>query len=163
VGVSGGLVHDRVAEASADTWGFGLGMGWTVPSLPGLSLGAAVRNLGGSAQFDVDGTKGEDVALPLTGQIGASYAGRLGSDVTWLAAADARKARDDQATGHLGAELKWSSVSLRAGSRLGTDVGNFTAGLGLETGSFRFDYAYLPSGEEIGNSHRVEVSARFGM
>lgn len=162
-GASVGYVYERVAEATAHTWGFGLGAAWAVPSVPGLSLGAAVRNLGGSAQFDVDGTEGEDVSLPLTTQAGLSYAGRLGEDLTWLAAADVRKAADDDATGHAGAELKWSAVSLRLGSRLGTDVGSFTAGVGLVAGQFRFDYAYLPSGEEIGNSHRAELSARFGM
>lgn len=162
-GASGGYVRDRVADSSADTWGFGLGAGWAVPSLPGLSLGAAVRNLGGSGQFDIQGTKGEDVALPLTAQVGASYARRAGEDVSWAVVADVRKARDDATTGHAGAEVKWSAVSLRAGARLGTDVGPFTAGLGLEAGHFRFDYAYLPSGEDLGTSHRAELSARFGM
>lgn len=163
LGLSGGYVRDRVAESSAHVWGFGLGTAWEVPSLPGLALGAAVRNLGGSGQFDVDGTKGEDVALPLTAQAGASYGRSAGADLHWLVAADVRKARDDDATGHAGAEVRWSVVALRAGARLGTDVGHFTAGLGLETGSFRFEYAFLPSGEDLGTSHRAELSARFGM
>lgn len=163
VGATGGYIRERLADSVADTWAFGLGALWDVPQVPGLALGAGVRNLGGSGQFDIEGTKGEDVALPLTAQAGASYTGRLGNDIGWLLAADARKARDDGATGHVGGELKVSAISLRAGSRLGTDVGHFTAGLGLEAGRFRFDYAYLPSGEEIGTSHRAELSARFGM
>jgi hypothetical protein len=163
VGVSGGYVRERLANASAATWTVGAGAIWQVPSLPGLALGAAVADLGGSTAFTFDGARGESVSLPATCRAGASYGRPLGARGAWLLAAEVRKARDEDVSEHAGLELKWSSLSLRAGTRLGTDLGHFTAGAGIESGRFRFDYAFLPTGEVLGASHRAELGVRFGM
>jgi hypothetical protein len=164
LGVSGGYVRERIAGSSAATWTVGAGALWQVPSLPGLALGAAVAELGGSAAFsNIDGAPGESVSLPATYRAGASYGRPLGARGAWLLAADVRKARDEDLTEHAGVEIKWSAISLRAGTRLGTDVGHFTAGAGIESGRFRFDYAFLPTGEVLGASHRAELGVRFGM
>lgn len=162
-GASLGYVSERVSSEKAGTWCARLGARWDPRSIAGLSLGVAVRNLGGEASFTVDGIEGESVSLPLTVQGGASYRHALGSASALRVAAEARQARDDDATGHLGAEFSWQSLALRAGARLGTDVGDFTAGLGVATGGFRLDYAFMPSGEDIGDSHRIELSAAFGL
>jgi hypothetical protein len=163
VGVSGGYVRDRLESSSAGTWTVGGGALWQVPAAPGLAVGAAVADLGGTAAYTIDGTKGERTSLPATVRAGASYGRPLGGRGAWLVAADVRKARDEGVTGHAGVEVKWSALALRVGTRLGTDLGHFTAGAGLESGRFRFDYAFLPTGEVLGASHRAELGIRFGM
>lgn len=163
VGFTGGYVRERIADAAAATWAASAGTIWTPPGPRGLTLGAAVGNLGGNARFTFDGRPGDEVSLPLTARAGAAYRRSFRDRGAWMIAADVRKASQDDATGHAGLEVTWMPVSLRAGTRLGTDVGHFTAGLGLEAGRFRFDYAFLPTGEVLGTSHRAELSARFGL
>jgi hypothetical protein len=60
-------------------------------------------------------------------------------------------------------EAGWSVVDVRAGGRFGADVGQFTAGLGVTAGRLLLDYAFVPSGENLGNSHRLELRTRFGL
>jgi hypothetical protein len=162
-GASLGYVSERVSDARASTWTLRAGARWAPPTIDGLALGVAVRSLGGEASFDVDGAEGESVSLPLTFQGGASYRLSLGTSKALLLAAEARQAKDDDATGHVGAEFSWSAIALRAGGRLGTDVGHFTAGIGVMTGRFRLDYAFMASGEDLGDSHRFELGAGFGL
>jgi len=163
VGATAGYVRERIADAAAGTWALSGGAIWSPRSLPGFRAGATVRQLGGSPSFDVDGAKGEKVSLPLTAQGGVGYASALGARGRLALAADVRKAADQDATVHTGVEVGWSAIDVRAGGRFGTDVGHFTAGLGVTAGRFLLDYAFLPSGESIGNSHRVELRTRFGL
>lgn len=136
---------------------------WSPRALPGFRVGATVRQLGGSPSFQVDGSAGEKVSLPLTEQAGVAYASTLGTRGRLTLAADVRKAADQDATMHAGVEAGWSVVDVRAGGRFGADVGHFTAGLGVAAGRFLIDYAFLPSGENLGSSHRVELRTRFGL
>ena len=158
-----GYVRERVADASAGTWAFSAGGTWIPGAVKGLRVGASIRQLGGSPSFDVNGTEGTQVSLPLTLQGGAAYTSGLGKGGRLALAADVRKAADDDATFHAGAEAGWSVVDLRVGGRFGTDVGHFTAGAGITAGHFIVDYAFLPSNEELGTSHRIELRTRFGL
>lgn len=158
-----GYVKERVASSSAGTWAFSAGGIWNPGSLPGLRVGASVRQLGGSPHFEIDGTQGVQVSLPATVQGGASYSSRIGESGHWAVAADIRKAADESATEHAGVEGGWSVLAVRAGGRFGTDVGHFTAGLGVNSGRFTLDYAFLPSNADLGDSHRLELRVKFGL
>jgi len=163
VGATAGYVRERIADASAGTWALSGGALWSPRALPGFRIGATVRQLGGSPSFDVDGSPGEKVSLPLTEQAGVAYASTLGARGRLALAADVRKAADQDATLHAGVEGGWSVVDVRAGGRFGADVGHFTAGLGVTAGRLLLDYAFVPSGENLGNSHRLELRTRFGL
>lgn len=158
-----GYVKERVENSSAGTWAFSAGGDWSPGSIKGLRVGASVRQLGGSPHFEIDGAQGVQVSLPVTLQGGAAYASKLGESGHWAVAADVRKAADESATEHAGVEAGWSVVSARAGGRFGTDVGHFTAGVGVNSGRFTLDYAFLPSNESLGDSHRIELRVKFGL
>ena len=158
-----GYVKERVADASASTWALSAGGVWSPSGLPGLRVGGAVRQIGGKPHFEIDGADGQQVSLPATLQGGAAYTSKLGTSGHWAVAADIRKAADESATEHAGVEAGWSLLALRAGGRFGTDVGHFTAGLGVNSGRFTLDYAFLPSSESLGDSHRLELRIRFGL
>ena len=158
-----GYVKERVENSSAGTWAFSAGGDWSPGSLKGFRVGASVRQLGGSPHFEIDGAQGVQVSLPATMQGGVSYASKVGESGHWAVAADVRKASDESATEHAGVEAGWSVLAIRAGGRFGTDVGHFTAGLGVNSGRFTLDYAFLPSNENLGDSHRLELRVKFGL
>jgi hypothetical protein len=158
-----GYVKERVENSSAGTWAFSAGGVWNPSSIKGLRVGASVRQLGGSPHFEIDGAQGVQVSLPATVQGGASYASRIGDSGHWAVAADVRKAADESTTEHAGVEAGWSMLAIRVGERFGTDVGHFTAGLGVNSGRFTLDYAFLPSNADLGDSHRLELRVKFGL
>ena len=163
VGGTVGYVSEDLAGSTANTWLLGAGARLSPPSLPGLSLAAAVRHFGPDTEFRIDGAPGESFSLPLTVAGGAAYARPFGEAGTWLVVAEATQARDEDVMGNVGLEIEYSVIALRGGARLGADEGEFTAGLGVRSGSFRFDYAFVSFGEGLGDAHRAELSARFGL
>jgi hypothetical protein len=52
-------------------------------------------------------------------------------------------------------------ISLRSGIRTGETKRRFSSGLGIEQGSFRFDYAYVPFETGFGVTHSLGISYRF--
>jgi hypothetical protein len=162
-GGTAGYVKERVESSSAGTWAFSAGGEWSPSGLPDLRVGASVRQLGGTSHFEIDGAQGAPVSLPATVQGGLAYTSKIGASGHWAVAADVRKAADENTTEHAGVEAGWSVLALRAGGRFGTDVGHFTAGLGVNSGRFTLDYAFLPSNENLGDSHRLELRVRFGL
>lgn len=160
-------------EARASGFAGDAGVQWKTP-LKGLSLGAAIQNLGPAVKFEV-----ESDPLPLTSRAGASWswssAPRPGgtspealSDVSGmsvLASADAVKTVDEALIGALGAELAMdfggsSSVALRAGWRLNSDNARLTVGIGLREGRFNLDYA-MAERRSLGQTHYAGFGVRF--
>lgn len=61
----------------------------------------------------------------------------------------------------LGTEIIVSDlISLRGGVRTGETKRRFSAGLGIEQGSFRFDYAYVPFETGFGVTHSLGITYR---
>lgn len=123
-------------------------------------IGAAVANYGsrlklGSDSFD----------LPRILRAGVSYTYLK----NYTLAAEAVKAGFSGATAAVGAEARLNTgpgeyFFLRAGYRTGRSSyagSGATAGAGVSGGAFRLDYAYAPYGE-LGDTHRVTLSFRFG-
>ena len=150
-------VHEDLAGTGASAVALSGGGLYALPSVKGLTLGAAFRNLGGSPNFKgVDGSDGADVPQPMTLQAGASY-GRT----VWRAAADVVKLKGDTAEGRLGLEVRpVPTLALRAGWMTGQDAADLTAGAGIAVGRFDFDYAFVPYHDDLGSSHRIGVEAR---
>jgi hypothetical protein len=155
-------------EARATGAAFDGGARWDTP-VPGLSLGAAVQNVGPGVKYEV-----ESDPLPLTGRAGAAWSWRsaaekasemIYSGTVFTLAADAVKTRDERPAGGLGAEFglefgPHTSVVLRGGWKLGSDTDFMTAGLGLRERRFFLDYA-LGARHALGNVHHVAFGARF--
>lgn len=164
IGGSVAYVGEELLAATANTWSFGLGARWDLPSLKGLSLGLAVLNLGSSTQFKMtDGTPGESFSLPTGVSAGAAFARELGSNSRVLLTGEAHKARDEDLLLQGGLEVGYSVLALRGGARVREENADLTAGLGLGAGRFHFDYAFVAFGSDIADTHRAELSVLFGL
>ena len=155
-------------EARASGAAFDAGARWRTP-VRGLSLGAAVQNIGAGVKYEV-----ESDPLPLTARGGAAW--------TWTAAApreqemvysgtrltlaaDVVKVRDERVRGGIGAEFGLdfgpsTSVLLRGGWKLGSETDFITAGVGVSEKRFFMDYA-LGARHELGAIHHVALGVRF--
>lgn len=113
-----------------------------------LRLGATVRNVGRMNRLDR-----RETDLPLEARIGGTFVGR--ADL--LVAVEARKARGDDLTLHLGGEYRAGErLRLRAGYQ-STENRSLAAGLGLVGKHWVIDYAYLPFGAGLGDAHWVSL------
>jgi hypothetical protein len=125
------------------------------------SLGASAQNIKLHMSNEGD--------LPLGIRVGGAYQFAMDSVVSGefskLGAADASY--------HIGLE-KWvrSILAIRVGYIIGTGDNprdGLSAGLGLraygtkplESLSFQFDYAYVPDGDGLGDTHRISMMTRF--
>ena len=122
----------------------------------GLSMGAAIQNLGGEATF-----VSESFPLPRTVRAGAAYRHALGSSGhNALLSTEYRKARGDDGKFHVGGEFGFRDwLALRAGAKFGYDDQDLSFGLGVVRGVIRFDYAILPIGSNLGSSHFFSIGA----
>ena len=113
-----------------------------------LRLGATVRNLGRMNRLDQ-----RETDLPLEARFGAAYTGRA----DMLVAVEVQKIRDDDLTLHLGGEYRSSEhLRLRAGYQT-TENHGLSAGLGLVAKHWVIDYAYVPFGSGLGDSHWLSL------
>jgi len=154
LGVGGSLrfVSSSLGDDSASTYAVDLGAVYRLSD--GVTLGAAVRNVGPELKF-----RNEGDPLPTTLAVGGSY---IWNDLTF--ALDVEKQNDLDATTRVGVEYSpVRHVALRGGYVSGdeTALGNLTGGLGVRWDeSWALDYAYRPS--ELGGTHQVSLSAGFG-
>ena len=162
VGGSLGWLSETIAGTSASTLSFSLGGLYAPSATGGLTLGAAVRNLGGSPTFPtIAGGSGEPLDQPLTLAGGASYAGARGS-LRYLLTGEVSKLDGDPTEARLGLEVApSSSLALRAGWMFGQDAADLTVGAGIVVGKVGFDYAFVPYHDDLGSSHRAGLTARF--
>ena len=155
-GVSGRYVRELIADESASTFAFDAGARYRVRET-GLSLGAAVQNVGGKAKFIA-----ESFPLPLTMRVGAAYRKPLAKlQGAGLLSTEYRKARGEDGRFHVGGEYAYHDwLALRAGAKFGYDDQDLSFGLGIARGTIRFDYALLPIGANLGSSHLFSISAK---
>ena len=164
------ILYSDLAGDSA--WGAAADLGLlAAPEGSPWSLALTAINLGASS-----GAARGSEGLPMELRLGAgwSWKGSSSSDRLRLAL-DLAKAVDSRMAYLLGAELRpVGALALRAGYRFfeggsdfayalsdGSDLANFSAGLGLSVGPATLDYAFLPAGE-LGTSHRFSASWIFG-
>jgi hypothetical protein len=162
---AGGSVHfvrERIANASTDTWTFGMGAGWSPTAVPGLRVGLAAENLGADPHYDIDGVAGAPVPLPSSVQGGASYRMGLGDHWTLLGSAEGRLSRGRTGAALGGIELASRyGGALRLGWRGSEESASFGTGAGWKIGSVGVDYAYVPYRLDLGDTHRLSLLAQF--
>jgi len=138
-------------ESNGAALDFGL---YSSQVLPGLSLGAAIRNLSGKVQYDQ--TKEQ---LPLEYRAGLAYDLR---PLRTLIALDLVESNDTDPHVNIGAEYRYAGLlSLRIGNRM--HPGNLlqlSAGVGFEVMDQVFiDYAFQ-SNPDLGQVHRFGIAYR---
>jgi uncharacterized protein UPF0164 len=146
------MIDQETATAVAFDLGTRVGLGKT-----GVSLGAAVQNLGGDAKFIT-----ESFPLPRTIRAGAALTRAIpGLQGKGILSAEYRKARGDDSRFQVGGEFEYKArLALRAGAKFGYDDESASFGLGLIQRRFSFDYALVPFSSNLGTTHFVSVNAR---
>lgn len=149
-------VRELIADENASSFAFDLGGRYEVRST-GLSIGAAVQNIGGEAKFTA-----ESFPLPRTIRGGAAYRREIKAlQGTGLISTEFRKALGEDGRFHLGGEYAYHDwLALRAGTKFGYDDQDVSFGLGITRGRIGFDYALLPIGANLGSSHLFSISAK---
>jgi len=155
------VIRERVSDFSATTWALGGGLTWDPAALPRLRTTLSVHNIGPDAAYNFDGVRGSPVALPSAVQVGASYGIPVGGlDVR--GALESRITRGRPGVGMIGLEAGHASgAALRAGFRVNDEATDFSVGAGYATGGLRFDYAFVPYKLELGETHRLSLTAQF--
>ena len=162
VGATFQLVRERIANTSATTYAFNAGMTWEPPPFDGVRLSGSVHNLGPSTKFVFDNIEGEPVNLPYAMHTGISYARPFGRNWVARGALEGRLVRGRAGLGLIGAEVSTlGGFALRGGYRVNDDAQGFSFGAGVAANALMIDYAYLPLEFELGDSHRVSLSAQF--
>lgn len=160
VGGSAQIVRERIAQLAATTWALGGGATWE-PRVPRLRLALSLHNLGPHAAYTLDGIRGRPVALPAALQAGVAYALETGG-LDLRGALEARATRGRAGVAMLGMELGHASgTALRGGLRLNDDAAGFSVGAGYATPALHLDYAFVPFRLELGDTHRLSLSAWF--
>ncbi len=152
VGVSAGWILEKIEAFSGSAFNLDLGV-WARPR-ENLSVGASVTQLGGDLELTASG-KGvsETVTLPTIYRAGMSYVFDR-----YLGAADLVIV-DDEVHVHLGAEATvHAMLSLRTGYMTGYDTRSFTVGASFSKREVTVDYAFVPFGENLGNSHLFNLT-----
>ena len=166
-----GKVYKFTLGQSASASGFAgdAGARWATP-LRGLSLGAAVQNLGPNVKYEASGDP-----LPLTTRAGAAWTYEMRplaedrssySAMTLTLAADVVRVRDEATTGAAGGEFTLAfgpqaAVAVRLGNQFNSaSDGGLSFGVGVREGPFTGDYA-LTSRGAIGNVQTFSLGFRF--
>ena len=161
LGGSAQLVRERISDFGATTWALGGGATWDPTGWPGLRTSLSFHNVGPAATYTFDGVRGAPVPLPAAVQAGASYGLRAGGlDVRGVL--ESRLTRGRGGVGMVGAELAHpSGAALRGGLRINDEATSFSVGAGYATDALRLDYAFVPYRLELGETHRLSLTARF--
>jgi len=157
VGGGAKYIRETIDQTPRDNVAFDLGAHYVIPWLRGLSVGAAVLNMGPTVTYDQASEN-----QPLTWRLGGAY------QRDWLGAShalalDVVKERNDSAYVSVGVETRVLKVlALRLGYNQSNDAGvGITAGIGVRVHDFDFDYAIVPFGT-LGYSNRASVGYRWG-
>lgn len=167
--VGKGYKFTLAQSASASGFAADVGARWRTP-VKGLSLGAALQNLGPDVKFEQSGDP-----LPRTARGGAAwtYVNSTPSDfateysgIAVTITADAVSVRDEGITAEAGGEAavsigRLTVVSLRLGNQFNSaSDGGLSFGVGVVEGRFRGDYA-LTSRGALGNVQDFSIGVRF--
>jgi hypothetical protein len=150
-------LRETIDRVSASGYAFDAGILAGIKELPGLSLGAAVLNMGPEVRYVRTKEK-----LPSVLRAGAAYRCTLRGTKN-IFAFDLSKVRTDKLRMGAGVEtLLANLIALRAGftTRNDTDLG-ITGGLGVNWRSLAVDYAFVPFAS-LGVAHRISLTFRWG-
>ena len=141
-----------IEDASA----FAVDLGAIYAHSPVLSLGASVRNLGTRPKFIA-----ESFDLPREFRLGAAYDFRESRKLKGLLlSTDYILANwgENNSRLNIGSEYTYQNlISLRLGYSLGYESRGLSAGGGISYINYRFDYAYVPSRNNLNDTHRFTL------
>ena len=157
-GLTARYLYEQILVDDAQGLGVDLGVQYD-GFLEGLTLGAALANIGSMADF-----RSEPLKLPAMIRAGAAYrvdvpdlqgAAVLAGDVEEIFA-------EAQPRVGLGAEYSFRGIFLlRAGYQLGSEARGLSLGGGVQYGVFGVDYGFSRLSNDLGNGHTLTVRVEF--
>jgi hypothetical protein len=158
VGFTVKYLYENLFSDDSNGWGFDLGATYN-GIIDGLSIGAAVRNMGSMNLLRSESTK-----LPTDVRLGVAYNFSLKEtklDLNALAGFQKYTLEDDSHF-HLGGEAVYDQMfSLRVGFASGYDAKSISAGFGVLWKGINLDYAYVPVKYGLGDSHIISMIYTF--
>jgi hypothetical protein len=148
-----GLLND---ESSG--YGFDFGLNYSTP-VKGLTASTVIRNVGSMSELKVEKTK-----LPTEFRLGGAYNfGHESSKTDFTIVTELQKYLDTDDI-HIigGVEAMYSkTIALRIGYQSGYESRSITGGLGIMWNNLRFDYAYMPFSQGLGNANLFSIQFKF--
>jgi len=148
-----GIYNDQSAG-----YGLDFGLNYLTP-IKGLTASTVLRNIGSMNNLYEVGSK-----LPLDLRLGAAYNYNLSSSkIDFIGTGEFQKYLDnDDIHFNTGLEVVYNETfAARVGYQTGYEARGFTAGIGIEWGSLRFDYAYLPFTYGLGDANQFSLQFTF--
>ena len=150
-------INEKIYIEDANGYMIDLGARYNAP-VSGLWLAGAIQNLGFTTAMS-----SEEIRLPQILRIGAAYL--MPFDLMqekFLLALDYVQILEE--SGHLNMGVQYSPLpllALRLGYQTGFDTKDLSAGFGVNTDWLNIDYAYVPFGRDLGDSHRFSLTTSF--
>jgi hypothetical protein len=148
-------LYQKIYIYEASGWGLDIGGIYFLNDR--FQFGTSLLNLGPEMKFEE-----EEFSLPLIYKLGAVYKTSekyLNGDI--ILVLDLVKPKDNDLKLHSGIEYNYNKIlSLRIGYQLGYDDKNFSFGMGLGYERYKIDYAFVPFGSDLGNTHRISLEMR---
>ena len=163
-GVNLKYIHQKLIRSVGSGPAFGLGILWKKPikKIQNLDIGLAIHNFGPKLKFD----SGRSYSLPTDYRLGLAW---TTFDKKLRLAFDIDKPIEDDLYFCIGSEIQLVKdlLVLRAGynTKIGEVANGITIGFGFSTPVskyLKFDYAFVPYGSDLGNTHRISGTMRFG-
>jgi hypothetical protein len=147
-------LYEKILVDYAAGFAFDVGAQYETP-IDRLRVGLFAANIGSMTGF-----RSTSMQLPTLVRFGAAYSLPMESARSFvtLAADVVRVLPENRNYLKTGAEIAFAEViAARAGFEFGSEVRGLSAGLGLHYGIFGLDYAFAPTGQDLGNSHTITV------
>jgi len=151
-------IYEGILNDQSAGYGLDFGLNYFTP-IRGLTASTVIRNIGSMNSLNVVGTK-----LPLDFRLGGAYNYNLqSSKLDFIVVGEFQKYLDnDDIHFNTGAEAVYNETfAARVGYQTGYEARGFTAGIGIEWGSLRFDYAYTPFSLGLGNANQFSLQFSF--
>jgi len=152
-GITAKYLYEKIFVHSASGYAADLGVSYRGLH-PDVTLAAAFANLGSMNEFRDEATE-----LPKLLRAGAAYRkSALTQNLDLLLAADVVKPLDENVRFNIGVEAAVNKlILLRSGFVTGYETRNVSFGLGIKKSAFRFDYAFVPISDDLGNNQRFSL------
>uniref|UniRef100_A0A832DEZ9 PorV/PorQ family protein n=1 Tax=Ignavibacterium album TaxID=591197 RepID=A0A832DEZ9_9BACT len=157
VGATVKYLYEGLLNDESTGYGIDLGAFYKLP-VEGLSVSAAIRNLGSMNELRNEATK-----LPSELRVGPAYNFKIEDyklDLT--AAGEYQKYFDADDHMNFGFEVLYDNlIAVRGGYQTNYESRDFTAGIGLMWGNLKFDYSYIPFSLGVGSANLFSLGFKF--
>jgi hypothetical protein len=148
------VAYEKIDRSSASALGLDLGISYAIKPL--ITFGASVRNLGTKPKFEQ-----QEYDLPRELRLGLAYRTQPGTKLGGLVlATDFVQTNwgNKNSKLNLGGEYTYQNMfTFRMGYGIGYDSRNISLGGGIAYRNYYFDYAFVPSKNNLSDTHRFTL------